>query len=117
YSDISGDDYLRLMRLPGYRRDLDMIATAPEGAIAAYVNGWIDPGNQIGELGPVGERGAYHRRGLTRTGVVGGVPRLCELGMNRVCVSTGESNMPALRLDESLGFTTVSRYLTYIKPA
>jgi ribosomal protein S18 acetylase RimI-like enzyme len=39
------------------------------------------------------------------------------LGMNRVCVSTGESNMPALRLYESLGFTVVNKYHDYVKPA
>jgi ribosomal protein S18 acetylase RimI-like enzyme len=39
-----------------------------------------------------------------------------DLGMNRVCVSTSESNTPALRLYESLGFRAVNRYLTYVKP-
>ena len=37
------------------------------------------------------------------------------LGMNRVCVSTGESNTPALRLYESLGFRVVNQYVDYVK--
>jgi ribosomal protein S18 acetylase RimI-like enzyme len=36
-------------------------------------------------------------------------------GMDRVCVSTGVSNTPALRLYESIGFRTVNRYLDYVK--
>jgi ribosomal protein S18 acetylase RimI-like enzyme len=117
YSDISSDDYARLMRFPGYRRDLDVVAVTPEGVIAAYVNGWIDPVNQIGDLGPVGAREAYRRRGLTRAVLAEAMRRMQDLGMNRVCVSTGESNTPALRLYESLGFRAVNRYLTYVKPA
>jgi ribosomal protein S18 acetylase RimI-like enzyme len=117
YSDISGDDYTHLMRLPGYHRDLDVVAVSPEGVIAAYVNGWIDPLNQIGDFGPVGAREAYRRRGLTRSVLVEDMRRMRNLGMNRVCVSTGESNAPARRLYESLGFRVVNQYLTFAKPA
>ncbi len=34
-------------------------------------------------------------------------------GMDRVCVSTGVANMPAIRLYESLGFKRVNSYLDY----
>ena len=61
---FSKDDYARLMRLPGYERDLDVVAVAPDGVIAAYVNGWTDPLNRIGDFGPVGARPAYRRQGL-----------------------------------------------------
>jgi len=36
-------------------------------------------------------------------------------GMDRVCISTGISNTPALRLYESIGFKGVNRYLEYIR--
>jgi ribosomal protein S18 acetylase RimI-like enzyme len=36
-------------------------------------------------------------------------------GMDRVCVSTGVSNTPALRLYESVGFRIVNKYLDYVK--
>jgi ribosomal protein S18 acetylase RimI-like enzyme len=32
-----------------------------------------------------------------------------------VCVSTGVSNTPALRLYESVGFKIVNKYLEYVK--
>jgi mycothiol synthase len=117
YSNISGEDYAHLMRLPAYHRELDVVAVAPEGIIAAYVNGWIDPLNQIGDFGPVGAREAYRRRGLSRAVLAEDLRRMQALGMNRVCVSTGESNMPALRLYESLGFTVVNQYHDYVKSA
>ncbi len=113
--NVSDEDYARFMRLPGYNRDLDVIAVTPDGVIAAYVNGWIDPINRIGDFGPVGALPAYRRQGLTRAVLLEGLRRMQMRGMDRVCISTGVSNTPALRLYESIGFKPVNRYLDYIK--
>jgi mycothiol synthase len=113
--EVSDKDYARLMQLPGYHRDLDVVAVTPEGIIAAYVNGWIDPVNRIGDFGPVGALPAYRRQGLTRAALLEGLRRMRAHGMNRVCISTGVSNTPALRLYESIGFKIVNRYLDYVK--
>ncbi|MFO7697049.1 MAG: hypothetical protein R6X16_07820 [Anaerolineae bacterium] len=51
---ITGDDYRALQRMPGYDPYLDLAVVTPEGEVAAYVNGWADPLNRIGDLGPVG---------------------------------------------------------------
>ena len=63
--DVTDEQYARFMRMPGYDRDLDVVAVAPDGTIAAYVNGWLDPVNKIGDFGPVGAREAYRRQGLS----------------------------------------------------
>jgi mycothiol synthase len=113
--NVSGDDYARLMQLPGYYRDLDVVAVAPDGVIAAYVNGWIDPVNRIGDFGPVGARPAYRRQDLTRAVLLECLRRMKARGMERVCVSTGVSNTPARQLYESIGFKIVNQYLDYVK--
>ncbi len=113
--NVSDDDYEYLMRLPGYHRDLDVVAVAPDGAIAAYVNGWIDTANLIGDFGPVGARPAYRRQGLTRAVLLECLRRMQAQGMNRVSVSTTMSNAPAIGLYESVGFKIVNRYLEYVK--
>ena len=113
--NVSDEDYARLMRLPGYHRDLDVVAVAPDGVIAAYVNGWIDPLNRIGDFGPVGARPAYRRQGLTRAVLLEGLRRMQARGMERVCVSTGVSNTPARNLYEAIGFKIVNKYLDYVK--
>ena len=115
--NITDEDYARFMRLPGYHRDLDVVTIAPDGVLAAYVNGWVDPLNRIGDFGPVGARQAYRRQGLTRAALVESLRRMQAHGMDRVCVSTGVSNTPALRLYESIGFRVVNRYLEYIREA
>jgi mycothiol synthase len=113
--NVSDDDYARLMGLPGYHRELDVVAVAPDGFIAAYVNCWVDPVNRIGDFGPVGARTAYRRQGFTRAVLLEGLRRMKAWGMERVCVSTGVSNLPALRLYESVGFRIVNKYLDYVK--
>jgi mycothiol synthase len=113
--EVSDDDYACFMQLSGYHRDLDVVAVAPDGVIAAYVNGWIDPINRIGDFGPVGARPAYRRQGLTRAVLLEGLRRMKAHGMDRMCVSTGESNTPAFQLYQSVGFKVVNHYLDYVK--
>jgi mycothiol synthase len=113
--DVSDDQYVRFMRLPGYQRDLDVVSVAPDGVIAAYVNGWIDPVNRIGDFGPVGAREAYRRQGLTRAALLESLRRMKAHGMDRVCISTGVGNTAARQLYESIGFRVVNQYLEYVK--
>ncbi|HSN93740.1 MAG TPA: GNAT family N-acetyltransferase [Anaerolineaceae bacterium] len=114
--EISDADYARLMQMPGYQRDLDVVTVAPDGVIAAYVLGWLDPVNKIGDFGPVGAVTPYRRQGLTRAAQYEGLRRMKALGMERVCISTGIANTPARNLYESVGFKIVNRYLDYTKP-
>jgi ribosomal protein S18 acetylase RimI-like enzyme len=113
--NVTDEDYARLMQLPGYDRELDIVAIAPDGVIAAYVNCWLDPLNRIGDFGPVGARLAYRRQGLTRAVLLEGLRRFQAHGMQRACVSTGVNNAPAMRLYESIGFVPENRYLEYVR--
>jgi ribosomal protein S18 acetylase RimI-like enzyme len=113
--EVSDEQYARFMRMPGYDCDLDVAAVAPDGTIAAYVNGWLDPVNKIGDLGPVGAREAYRRQGLTRAVLLECLRRMKARGMDRVCVSTGEDNVAARGLYESIGFRIVNRYVEYAR--
>ncbi len=113
--NISGDDYAALMRLPGYDRELDIVAVGPDGVITAYANCWLDPANWIGDFGPVGALPAYRRRGLTRAVLLEGLRRMQAAGMDRACVSTMHTNAPARSLYESIGFSIINRSLDYVK--
>jgi mycothiol synthase len=111
--NVTQADYLRFMRLPMYQPELDVVTVTPDGVIAAYVNGWIDPLNRIGDLGPVGARPAYRRQGYTRLALHECLHRIYALGMHRACISTGINNIPARKLYESLGFEAVNQYLDF----
>lgn len=113
--NISDEDYAAFMRIPGYDQQLDVVAVASDGVIAAYVNGWVDPLNQVGDLGPVGARQAYRRQGLTKAVLLECMRRMERRGMKRVSVSTGETNEAGLRLYGSVGFRIVNKYFEYVK--
>jgi ribosomal protein S18 acetylase RimI-like enzyme len=113
--NISTEDYVSFMQLPGYQRDLDVVTVTPDGVIASFVNGWLDPVNRIGDFGPVGARAAYRQQGLTRLALLEGLRRMRAYGMERVCISTGVSNTAARNLYESIGFRVVNQYLDYVK--
>ena len=113
--NVSDDNYARFMQMPGYDRALDVVTVTPEGMIAAYVNGWIDPVNRIGDFGPVGALVAYRGQGLTRAALLESLRRMQAHGMERVCISTGVRNTPAKRLYESVGFKIVNEYYDYAK--
>jgi ribosomal protein S18 acetylase RimI-like enzyme len=112
--NVSDGDYAYLMQLPGYHRDLDVVTVTPQGVIAAYVNGWIDPVNRIGDFGPVGARPAHRRQGLTRAALLEGLRRMQARGMEQMCISTGLSNPAARHLYESIVFKIVNRNLDYV---
>ena len=114
--DVSEADYAFMTEMPGYEPALDIVTVSPDGVIAAYVNGWIDPVNKIGDLGPVGARENFRRRGLTRAAQLECLRRMKDMGMDRACISTGFSNIPAQQLYQSIGFKIVNRYLDYTKP-
>ena len=113
--NISAEDYARFMRLPGYDRELDIVTITPEGVVAALLTGWADPVNRIGELDAVSARPAYRRQGFMRAGLLECLRRMQTAGIDRVCVSTGETNTSARRLYESVGFKIVNRYLDYVR--
>jgi ribosomal protein S18 acetylase RimI-like enzyme len=91
------------------------VALTPQGVIAAYVMGWIDPVNRIDDFGPVGARAEYRRQGYTRAALLEGLRRMQEYGMDRVCISTGLQNTAARRLYNSIGFVDDNQYLDYIQ--
>jgi len=115
--DITDDQYAAFMQLPAYQRDLDIVAIAPDGTIAAFVNGWNDPLNRISELGGVGVVPAHRRQGLMRALLLEVLRRMQAQGMERACVSTGVTNIPAIRLYSGVGFESRNVALDYRKPA
>jgi hypothetical protein len=52
-SRLTVESYGNVMRAWPYRKDLDCVAVAPDGRIAAYCLAWLDEDNRAGELEPV----------------------------------------------------------------
>lgn len=105
---------LAIMRTAGYARELDLLAVAPDGELAAFCicslespeTGWTDP---------LGVRPRYQRLGLGGAIVSAGLAALQARGAREARLGTSSENLPMQRLAESLGFTVISEKLWFSK--
>jgi mycothiol synthase len=88
--------YLNIQRCPLYRRDLDLVAVAPEGEIVAFATVWYDDVTRSAYFEPVGTMPAHQRRGLARAILNEGLRRLQRLGARRAFVGGYEPGPDAL---------------------
>ena len=72
--------YRNIQTAPLYRRDLDLVAVAPDGAIAAFCTIWFDDVTRSAYFEPVATVPAHQRRGLGRALLTEGLRRLQRMG-------------------------------------
>jgi GNAT superfamily N-acetyltransferase len=58
------DWYPSIQRCPLYRRDLDLVAVAPDGELCAFTTVWYDDVTRTGYFEPVGTSPDHQRKGL-----------------------------------------------------
>jgi GNAT superfamily N-acetyltransferase len=79
-----------------YRRDLDLVAIAPDGSTASFCTIWFDDVNRTGNFEPVATVPAHQRKGLCRALLTEGLKRLKKLGALHAYVSGYEPGPNAL---------------------
>lgn len=99
---------------PSFRRELDLVAIAPDGSFAAYVGIPYDETNRRGIFEPVCTHPDHRRRGLGKALMLEGLHRLKVRGALDATVGTG-SMIPANRLYDSIGFTEKVRAYVWRK--
>ena len=112
--------YERLLTVPHYRFEDDLVVESSDGSLAAFALGWYDPAGRVGELEPVGTHPDHQRRGLSRAVVTHAVRRLLRRGARVVQVYSDESMRAPEALYDSVGFTrhaTHQRYVIRPRPA
>jgi ribosomal protein S18 acetylase RimI-like enzyme len=72
--------YRNIQTAPLYRRDLDLVAIAPDGAIASFCTIWFDDVTRSAYFEPVATVPAYQRRGLGKSIMTEGLRRLQRMG-------------------------------------
>jgi mycothiol synthase len=98
-----------VMKSLTYRRELDLVVTAPDGSFAAFCIVWFDPANQIGLFEPVGCHPEHQRRGLATAVMHEGLRRLHALGAHRAHVLAWGEKGGGSRLYPSAGFEVIDR--------
>lgn len=78
--------YHNIQRHPLYRRDLDIVAVAPDGTIAAFTTLWYDDVTRDGYFEPVGVMPEHQRRGLGKAVMAEAMRRIKTMGATLVTV-------------------------------
>jgi ribosomal protein S18 acetylase RimI-like enzyme len=114
-SRVTVESYANVRRAWPYRADLDCIAVAPDGRVAAYCLGWLDTANRVGELEPVGTHADFRRRGLAAAVCSFALHRFAEEGATRAIVyARGDAAYAGPKqLYESIGFRAHTRTAFY----
>jgi len=96
------DWYRNVQRAPLYRRDLDLIAVAPNGEHAAFATVWFDDVTRTAAFEPVGTHPDHQRKGLGKALMAEGLRRVRDLGATLCTV--GSYSERAGNLYASMGF-------------
>jgi mycothiol synthase len=97
--------YKNLQQVPLYNRDLDIVAVAPDGELAAFCTVWVDEVTHTAVFEPVGTHPAHQKRGLGKAVMSEGLHRAQKLGATLATVSSYSTGAHALY--DSMGFTEV----------
>lgn len=72
--------YHHIQSAPLYRRDLDIVAVAADGAIASFCTAWFDDVSRTAYIEPVATVPAHQRRGLGKAVISESLHRLKRMG-------------------------------------
>ncbi len=95
--------YHNIQRAPLYHREMDIVAIAPDGEVAAFCTVWFDKDTRTGVFEPVGTVPEHQRRGLARAVMTEGLKRLERLGARFAYVGSWNDATNALYGD-TMGF-------------
>ncbi len=108
----------RTLARPEYRPDLDLVAVAPDGRLAAFCICWLTrgPGGEVsGQVEPLGVHADFRGQGLGRSILVEGLRGLQVHGAASVVVETDNYRDAAFALYTGVGFEVVEDVLVFRK--
>ncbi len=95
--------YRNVQRATLYRRDLDLVAVAPDGQLAAFCTLWFDDVTRVAAFEPVGTNPDHQRKGLGKALMAEGLRRVRDMGATLCTVNSYSEGAGALYA--SMGFT------------
>jgi ribosomal protein S18 acetylase RimI-like enzyme len=111
---------MRTLQMPQYRPELDLVAVAEDGRLAAFCIGWLHPQQPLAQIEPMGVHPDFHRLGLGQAILAAVLQRLQIRNIQFVSLFTTTDNVPAIKLYESVGFQkkyTMRSYRQLFHPA
>lgn len=120
--NMTVEERLAMMHGTEYDPELDLLAVAPDGRLAAYCVCSISQeensrtGRNEGYTDPVGTHPDFQRCGLARALMLTGLHALKQRGMDFAALGTSSENSPMQRTAESVGFYVESTTLWFARP-
>jgi ribosomal protein S18 acetylase RimI-like enzyme len=115
-SRLNVEKYERLLTLPHYRLEDDLVVEASDGTFAAFAMAWWDLEARVGEFEPVGTHPDHRRKGLPRALLTWGLRRYAERDARVVQVYSDATNEPSEALYEAVGFRRRAFHRRYGRP-
>jgi mycothiol synthase len=109
------EEYLKVMRTPGFDSERELVVVTPAGRLAAFLVYWLDPISKSGLFEPVGCHKDFQRMGLSKALMFEAMRRMMGAGMQTAMVGHSATNMAAVKLYASVGFREHFRTLEYSK--
>lgn len=94
---------------PHFRKDLTIVATAPNGDYASFVGMWVVPDNQVAYVEPVATDPTFRQLGLASAALRESMRRVAGEGIKTVWVGSG------LPFYQDLGFNIRNRSRLWVK--
>ncbi|MEM7125525.1 MAG: GNAT family N-acetyltransferase [Chloroflexota bacterium] len=108
----------RTLQQPAYNPDVDLVAVAPDGTLAAFCICWLNTnraGEITGQIEPLGVSEDFRKLGLGRSILTEGLQRLKANGAQSIYLETDNYRDEAYALYESVGFRVAKDVLVYRK--
>lgn len=116
-STMTEEKYRFCQTRPLYRPALDTIVVGPDGSVAAFALGWLDPLTVAVELEPVGVHPDHQRRGLGRAVCRATLRAAAGLGAQQILIAAEADNPAANALYASLGLKVTARLVAFSRAA
>jgi len=98
-----------MLLAPNFRKELTIVAVAPDGNYVSYCGMWFVPANRVAYVEPVATDPDYRRMGLGKAAVLESVRRVAALGADVAWVGSG------LEFYSAIGFEKMFTFFPWVK--
>ncbi len=117
---MTAENRLAMMRTSEYNPQMDLVAVAPDGRLAAYTMGSISAANAVtghkdGFTDPVATHPGFQRLGLARALLLAAMQMLKERGMDTARLGTDSENLAMQKTAQAVGFVVASKTVRFQK--
>ena len=106
----------RLIRMPGYMNELDLVISSPVDELVGFCVSWLRrraSGELVGQIEPLGVHPDYRGQKLSRQLMGEAVWRLRRLGATQIFVETDRQRSNAMAAYHSIGFLVTNEVIVY----